>query len=183
MHRSCFFPVLSLFFQSLSRNKHDAIIDKHVSMSSTTNVSPYYKCNSCGHHFRNHRSFSHHFTYSRTCIRVKPQHSLVHLDASSAVLPSDELVIEHGPLSFLNDPSFVHASSRLQHAISHENDCNSPILSPDEYGTTVNDNTFELHSRAAYSITESSSVITSLMPPTPRMNTTLRSLLSRTLIS
>ena len=88
---------------------------------------------------------------------MKPQHSLVHLDASSAVLPSDELVIEHGPLSFLNDPSFVHASSRSQHAISHENDCNSPILSPDEYGTTVNDNTFELHSRAAYSITESSS--------------------------
>ena len=67
------------FFQSLSHNKHDAIIDKHGAMSSPTNIPSYYKCNSCGHHFGNNCSFRNHFAYSKRCIRVKPQQSLVHL--------------------------------------------------------------------------------------------------------
>ena len=154
-HRSCFFT-RSLFFQSLSHDKHNAIIDKHGAMSSPTNIPPYYKCNSCGHHFVNDRSFRNHFTYSKTCIQVKPQQSLVHLDASS-VLPGNEFLIERGPLSFLNDPSFLHASSRA-HATSQENECDSSILPTEDYCTTADDNTFELHSRrAAYSTTESSS--------------------------
>ena len=125
-------------------------------MSSPTNIPPYYKCNSCGHHFGNDRSFRNHFTYSKTCIRVKPQQSLVHLDASS-VLPGNEFLIERGPLSFLNDPSFLHASSRA-HATSQENECDSSILPTEDYCTTADDNTFELHSRrAAYSTTEFSS--------------------------
>ena len=101
------------FFQSLSHNKHDTIIDKHGAMSSPTNIPPYYKCNSCGHHFGNNRSFCNHFTYSKTCIRVKPQQSLVHLHASS-VLPGNELLIERGSLSFLNDPSFVDSVAGFQ---------------------------------------------------------------------
>jgi len=128
-------------------------------MSSTTNVPSYYKCNTCGHHFRNDRSFLNHLKNSTTCIRVKPQQSLVHLEASSAVLPpGNELFVERGPLSFLNDPSFLHASSPAQHATSEENECDSSILPTDDYSSTADDNTFELHTQhAAYSITECSS--------------------------
>ena len=106
-----------------------------MSSSETTSC---YKCKSCGRFYQNESSFRKHFTYSKSCKRVKPRSSLVAVDSVAAPASSQfgaPPFLPNGPLSRCSSPE---PSGSVEDGDKYD----SSVLPPDDCHMASNDDTY-----------------------------------------
>ena len=125
--------LFSVHIQSLPFTIHNLSVI--MSSSETTSC---YKCKGCGRFYQNESSFRKHFTYSKSCKRVKPLSSLVAVDSVAAPASS-----QFGAPPFLPDgPLSLRSSPKPSGIVEDCDNFDSSLLPPDDFHMASNDDTY-----------------------------------------